>query len=130
MKAHQKKCTLFLKSTSKSDKINYTITPAPYSVDKDDSFIVYNFIIDTTQLNIIKIKIDKIFNVGDCIVVDKILINDHPIDNLDAVSFLRTSDNQIKRTYGYIDCCGEFIIKIRNNLVSLNYLNYLLSLTN
>lgn len=126
MNQKQKKCTLFLKLNS---NINYTIYPEPVSVEATDTGKCYNFLFDVTKLNIIKIKIDNEFENNSFIVVDKITLNGYPIDNLDAVSFLKTKDHKIVRSHGYITQSGEFTIKIRSNVVSLNYINYLLSLT-
>jgi hypothetical protein len=126
MNQKQKKCTLFLKLNS---KINYTICPEPVNVEETDTGKSYNFLFDVTKINIIKIKIDDNFENNSAIIVDKITLNGYPIGNLDAVSFLKTKDHKIIRTYGYINQSGEFTIKIRSNIVSLNYINYLLSLT-
>ena len=129
MKTNQKKCTLYLEVSNGTGSIEYTIDPVPTTIEIKNQQLVYNFLVDINQLTTIKIQVIKRTGIDSYIMVKRVDIGACKIQDLNAISFLRTENNKIKKNHGYIDCVGEFIIKIHTNIVSLNYLTYLLSLT-
>jgi hypothetical protein len=126
MKTNLKKCILYLRSSP--GVVKYHIHPEPSSVEQQESKTVYTFDLDISCANQITIHVD--YRDPDAhLVVEKILVNNLEINDLNIISFLRTQSGEIRKNYGYIDSEGEFIIKLHTNPISLNYLNYLLSLT-
>jgi hypothetical protein len=125
MRKNLKKFILYLQAT---DGIQYTVSPAPILINTVDSEIIYNFEVDVNQSTQIRIQITG-RNDESHIQIKKMILSDFTITDLNSVSFLQTDSGEIRRNHGYIDSVGTFVIKLHTNAVSLNYLNYLLSLT-
>ena len=102
--------------------------PEPISVEINGAETNYEFELDINCCSCVRVCVTKRSD-DSHIVVKNLSLNNIAITNLNAISFLRTNSGEIRRNHGYLDSVGDFIIKIRTNAVSLNYLNYLLSLT-
>ena len=112
-----------------SKDVRYSVYPSNFtSHTENNDLTVYTFVVDLSVTNLIKFIITDVSNHAH-LRVEKILVNDTEIIHMDSISYLRTQSGEIRKTYGYIDEVGEFVIKIHTNAVSLNYLTYLLSLT-
>lgn len=118
----------FILSLQSSDGIKYTVSPEPISIDSKDDELIYTFDVDVNRSNQIHIQVlDR--KDGSHIQVKKMVFNNFEMSDINSVSFLKTASGEIFRNHGYIDAVGTFVIKLHTNAISLNYLNYLLSLT-
>ena len=126
MKPNQKKFSLFVQS---SGTIEYQITPTPLQSTTVNDTVQYDFVVDVTRPTTIKFTVTKL-DPDSVLQIKKMTLNNTELDHINLFSFLRDTDNQIQHTHGYIDREGEFLIRLRTNAISQNYLNYLLTLTN
>lgn len=129
MSKSQKKCSLYIRPNNKDGSIEYTVTPKPTSVVEVDGVVRYDFNVKVDNPGLIRIVVSSRLGAESHLTVEKIVYNNQPIDNINSVGFLKPKNGEVRRTYGYIDCEGEYIVKLHTNPVSLNYLNYLLELT-
>ena len=129
MTINLKKCTLYIRPNNKDGLVEYTVTPQAESITKADGCIKYDFNVSVNSPKPIKIIVTKRTGIESHLIVERVEYNNQLINDLNSVGFLRTNTGEVKRNHGYVDAEGEFIIKLHTNPVSLNYLNYLLSLT-
>jgi hypothetical protein len=129
MTINLKKCTLYIRPNNKDGVIEYTVQPKAKSTTKVDGCMVYDFDIVVNNPQPIKIIVAKRTGTKSHLIVERVEYNNQLITDLNSVGFLRTNTGEVKRNHGYVDSEGEFVIKLHTNPVSLNYLNYLLSLT-
>jgi hypothetical protein len=134
MKSNQNlvKCSLLLQVNGSKDQFRYTVTPNN-EVKIHSDVEEYIFDLDLTKVNIIKINVNHwdttASNNGASLIIKQIKIGNVIASYLDAISFFKSTVGPIRRTNGYIDSTGTYQIKIHTNLISQNYLNYLLDLT-
>jgi hypothetical protein len=95
---------------------------------KKDNGFTLEFDVDVTKTFILKMFIKNLSDNGN-IKIDKILLNSVELQHFNNFTWFVTKDRKVRKDYGWIDQNGEFIIKIRQNPISQNYLNYILSLT-
>ena len=57
------------------------------------------------------------------------VVNDVSINTIKHITFFVTRDGTVKKNFGWIDEVGVFYLKIHSNIVSQNFLHYLLDLT-
>lgn len=129
MTINLKKCTLYIRPNNKDGVVEYTVTPQADSITEVNGCIKYDFNISVNAPKPIKIIVTKRTGIESHLIVERVEYNNQLITDLNSVGFLRTSTGEVKRNHGYVDSEGEFVIKLHTNPVSLNYLNYLLSLT-
>tara|TARA_R110000868_G_scaffold411392_1_gene703685 strand:+ start:1646 stop:1954 length:309 start_codon:yes stop_codon:yes gene_type:complete len=89
---------------------------------------IYDIMIDVDRINPITVTVNHRHNNGN-IILKKIEVNGVEISDINAISQFRTINGEIQKNNGYINAVGEFLIKIHTNVISHNYLNYLISLT-
>ena len=129
---NQKKCTLYLKlsnSDGATGAIEYHVEPKPTTVTNVDDQMLYEFTINVNNPPPIRIVVTQRTGTSSHIIVSQITYNNQLITDLNSIGVMRPKVGECRRTHGYIDTEGEFVIKLHTNPVSLNYLSYLLSLT-
>ena len=124
-----KKCSLYLQINDPDHNIDYDIVPTPDSVTTTNNISVLDFIVDINSPTILKIVITRRDGITAHLLVDRIEVAGTRINDLNKISFMKTSQGKIKQTNGYLDDVGIFKINLHTNPISLNSLNYLLSLT-
>ena len=129
MTINLKKCTLYIKLDKGDGDIKYSIDPVPASVEQRNDVFVYEFDINVSRPPVITISVTDRIGTNSHLVIENIEYNHQKISDLNSVCFLRTENGTIKKNHGYVDSKGEVLIKLHTNPVSLNYLNYLISLT-
>lgn len=120
-----KKC--FIYATVKGTA-NIEFNPVPILHTETNAGFIAEFDIDVTKTSMLKLSISNLSDNGS-IKIDKILLNNTELNFLNSFTWLITEANQIQKHYGWIGQNGTFVIKIRQNPISQNYLNYILSLT-
>jgi hypothetical protein len=120
-----KKCFIYATSNGTAN-ISFNQKSAIYT--KTDNGFVVEVDVNVTKTSVLKISINNL-SADSNIKIDKILLNQVELQHLNSFTWLVTKDQTVRRDYGWIDQNGEFIIKLRQNPVSQNYLNYILSLT-
>jgi hypothetical protein len=120
-----KKCFIYATCNGTAD-VSFDHTKALYT--KTDTGFIVEFDVDVTRTFILKILINNLSTNGN-IKIDKILLNNVELHHLNNFTWLVTKDRRVRKDYGWIDQDGEFVIKLRQNPISQNYLNYILSLT-
>lgn len=126
------KCSLLFQVNGSKDQFRYTVTPNnEIKIHSDVEEYIFDF--DLTKVNIIKINVNHwdttSSNNEASLIIKQIKIGNVIASYLDAISFFKPTVGPIRRTNGYIDGIGTYQIKIHTNLISQNYLNYLLDLT-
>lgn len=129
MKNKQKKFILYLQVDNGTGSIKYTVDPLPATEKYIKTDHILEFYIDISKSTTIKLYVDKKSGNDSYIQVKSMSLNNIDFADLNSVSFVKTVNGEIRRTHGYIDTEGEFVIKLHTNPISQNYLNYLLSLT-
>jgi hypothetical protein len=129
MKNNQKKFILSLQVNNGLGSIDYSIdSPAVVKKVVGDHHTL-EFVVDVLKPTTLKLIIHKRIGIDSHIQITKMIYNNIKILNLNSISFLKTTQGEIRKNHGYIDAEGEFIIKLHTNPVSQDYLNYLLLLT-
>jgi hypothetical protein len=121
-----KKCFIY---ASRNGTADLTFNQPPIAYKTSDSGFIVEFEVDVTRTNVLKIIINNLTD-NSHIKIDKILLDGVELNFLNNFTWLVTQHKQIQRQYGWINQNGEFVIKLRQNPISQNYLNYILSLTN
>ena len=120
------KCSLLLQ-VNNAQGIDYVVSPA-YELISHCDVNEYVFEIDLNKVNIIKVEVLK-HTAESNIIIKQLKINNTLMDNLNTFSHFNPAKGGIIKTHGYISQKGVYQIKIHTNLISQNYLGYLLSLT-
>lgn len=120
-----KKCSLYIEV---NNQIDYSISPVPESSTKDTNLAIHDFLLDVSKTHTIKIYVDEL-PPGMHLRVVKVLVNGIPISTIKHNTFFVTKDKKVKKTFGWIDEAGTFYLKMHSNIVSQNFLHYLLDLT-
>jgi hypothetical protein len=129
MKNNQKKFILLLQVNNGSGAIDYYVDSSAVKKTVFEDHHRLEFVVDVLKPNTIKLCINQRIGSDSHIRITDMLYNDIKIEDLNSVSFLKTTQGEIRKTHGYIDAEGEFVIKLHTNPVSQDYLNYLLQLT-
>jgi hypothetical protein len=129
MKNNQKKFILSLQVNNRSGAINYYADSSAVKKTVSGDHHRLEFVVDVFKTNTIKLYINQRVGSDSHIQITDMLYNNIKIADLNSVSFLKTTQGEIRKNYGYIDAEGEFVIKLHTNPVSQHYLNYLLQLT-
>jgi hypothetical protein len=129
MKNNQKKFILSLQVNNRSGAIDYYVDSSAVKKTVSGNQHRLEFVVDVLKTNTIKLCINQRIGSDSHIQITDMLYNNIKIVDLNSVSFLKTTQGEIRKTHGYIDAEGEFVIKLHTNPVSQDYLNYLLHLT-
>ena len=125
-------CSLLLQVNGSKDQFRYTVTPNN-EIKIHDNVEEYIFDLDLTKVNIIKINVNQwnitANNTNASLIIKQVKIGNIIASHLDSISFFKPIVGPIRKTNGYIDGTGTYQIKIHTNLISQNYLNYLINLT-
>jgi len=111
-----------------SNSLEFTVYPE-HTVINHENAKEYIFQFDLNKINTIKIQVSKFNKSLSKLLIKQIKVNTISLKHLDSFSFFKTSYSQIKKTNGYIDGTGLYQIKIHSNIISQNYIGYLLDLT-
>lgn len=121
-------CSLLLQVDDPSNLLDFAVYPEHRLVDHDKTK-EYIFQIDLNKTSTIKIEVFKLTESLSKLVVEQIRVNNVSLNHLNSFSVFKTSTGEIKKTYGYIDSTGVYQIKIHSNIISQNFIGYLLDLT-
>lgn len=118
-KENLKKCSFYIRVNNPKE-IEYTLTSNLFESVDQSLTGVYNTYIDVNKTNTFVIDITKC-SPESFIQIEKIVVNNVNIDNLNFV----TNTN----THGFFNRIGKYNIKLRTNPISINFVNYMLSLS-
>jgi len=120
---------LSISLTTNDEKLKFSISPIGTLSNLDKTKFLYEIDIDINTKNIIKINfIEKTLN-DSYLKIEKIVLNDILLNYIDSFSSFKTNGKN-KRTYGWMNEEGCYIIKLHANPVTQNLIAYLLSMKN
>lgn len=117
MKENLKKCSLYIR-VHNMPGIQYSVHPTATEIVDTARGCVYNFTLNVNSPPNIIIDIQQCND--SYIQVEKMEYNDVCIDNLNSICNTKT--------HGFFNTVGRHYIKLHTNPVSINFINYLLSL--
>jgi hypothetical protein len=127
MKPNLKKFSLYLEIDG---LVDYSIVPNFYDTEKKGDEIVYNFLIDVNKSNTFKIKLEKQKTSNATIKIKKIILNNVELVIFKSFGVFINESKQKKAGKTLLDEPGEFIMRVHGNVISHNFMNYIMSLTN
>lgn len=116
---------LYIKFKNLTQETKFNVSPVPVDTIHTPDGFTYQFEIDTLSIFNLSVSISEI-SPGSAVIIDKIILNDTVLNHLDSFGVYKTN-NGTRRTYGYMDEKGTYQFKIRYNVLSHNYLNFLLN---
>lgn len=120
----QKEQRLFLYFRIKGNP-TFKVSPEAEMIKRDDG-LVCAWNMDPKSIK--KISVDLITaDNHDAVIIEKILLDEIELKNLDQFGNYRLAAGGSKKTYGYMDEPGSYTFKIRYNAQSHHYLTYLIS---
>lgn len=122
------KCSLLLQVNDPENFLEFSVYPE-HMVVEHQGVKEYIFQFDLTKINNIKVEVTKHNGLVSKLIIEQIKINDVPLSHINSFSFFKSTTGEIKKTHGYIDGTGVYQIKLHSNIISQNYIGYLLDLT-
>ena len=117
--------SLYIKFKNPKQEIKFSVFPPPMDAVHESEGIVYHFDLDPLSIFNLSVTVTTL-PIGSAVIIYKITLNDTILNYLDSFGVYKT-DNGTKRTYGYMDEKGTYQFKIRYNVLSQNYLMFLLN---
>jgi len=123
----EKKLSIFLKTNN--SQIPFDVSPKGTIQNISDIEFLYEIDININTVTTISINLNSKINDNDYLQINKIMLNNIELNHIDSFGIYKVN-GKIKRTYGWMDEVGSYIIKVHSNAVSQNLLLFLLSKKN
>ena len=122
--SQQKEQRLFLYFGIKGNP-TFKVSPEAEMIKRDDG-LVCAWDMDPREIKRISVDLVSI-NEHDAVIIEKIVLDEIELKNLDRFGVYKLKSGGTKKTYGYMDEPGTYTFKIRFNAHSHHYLTYLVS---
>jgi hypothetical protein len=109
--------------------VDYSILPKSDDILKNDNEVIYSCLLDINKSNTVKIKLDNQKTVGAKIKIKRITLNNIEVNITESFGMFINHKKEKRIGSSFITEPGEFLIRLHGNVISHNFLNYIVSLT-